>query len=236
MTNKEFINQIYQAATELRQAGRQINPAIVAAQAALESGFGKSQLARLHNNLFGVKAKKGWAGPTVNLETSEWGGGGFYRTEAGWRVYPDWKSSIADYASIIESLPWYADAAACPDDPACYLDGLLKSGSEPGWATDPKYRDKVWKIASDYGLLATPTPVAGPVPEPASEPEPEPEPAQAPEPALATGGTLELPEYADIYLGEYAVRLPIRRIEIDGKAINAKAVTYTNGKLYIRRY
>ena len=142
--------------------GAPINPAVVAAQAALESGFGKSQLARDANNLFGIKGS--YHGHTMALPTVEWDGEKYVDTVAYWRVYPSWQECFEDYGRIISELSWYQDAEDAADSPHDFLNGILVKRDElgdvvePGWATDPSYRNKVWSIIEQYDLLASPEP------------------------------------------------------------------------------
>ena len=221
-SNESFINSVYEAAVKVRQKGRKINPAIVAAQGALESGYGRSGLATSHRNLFGIKAGKDWQGKVAEMPTSEWDGSRYYRTVARWRVYPSWEDCIDDYASIIERLNWYKDAAACPDDPQCYLNGLLKTASEPGWATDPEYASKVMRIAQTWGLLDREATRITPA-EVVSDLVPE-------EPVRIKYLVLPLvPGPMGTTIG-----FPIRYLEVDGKRVEIDAISYIDNKLYIR--
>ena len=53
MTKQEFI-RIYLSDASEAGGKYQINPIVILAQAAIESGWGESVLAREHNNLFGI--------------------------------------------------------------------------------------------------------------------------------------------------------------------------------------
>lgn len=152
MNKQEFIDSVFNAAVIVARTHR-INPAIATAQAALESAFGKSELAAKYNNLFGMKDNSRWDGEVVVLQTSEWSASrGWYKTPARWPVFKDWQESLKHYALMIEALPWYADSAANADDPEAYLKGLINR-DEPAYATDPNYFNKVWAIVEQYGLL-----------------------------------------------------------------------------------
>lgn len=161
MTKRAFLTAVLRAATEARDRYRvPIVAAVVAAQAALESAWGQSELAREANNLFGVKAGKSWDGPTYTLPTRE------FDPERGWhtvvvafRAYGDWIECIRDYGDIIATRSWFRDAkeAAIRGDVEGFVNGLLaRPGREPGWATDPAYKDKILDIARRYGLLDGP--------------------------------------------------------------------------------
>lgn len=152
MSNARFAAHMFMLATEVAKT-RKINAAICAAQAVLESGYGKSLLSRRANNLFGIKAF-GWKGPKYAIKTREWDANkGMYVIKAQFRQYGSWAECLQDYASIIERLSWYRDAAENADDPMKYLEGILPTEREPGWATDPHYRSKILIIARKYGWM-----------------------------------------------------------------------------------
>lgn len=158
MTRQEFIEKAWRAAVSVRNRGALVSVPIVVAQAALESNYGLSALARDHNNLFGIKGE--YKGLFVEYKTSEQTPDGtWYVVTAKFRSYPTWEDAFNDYASIIERLPWYADAADAAHSPRDFLKGIITkyddSGGllEPGWATDVRYFDKVWGIVISLGLL-----------------------------------------------------------------------------------
>lgn len=129
------------------------NARIAAAQGVLESGDPPSQLAMRYGNCLGIKAGTTWGGPTVDLRTGEeTPAGEAFNTNAAFRVYPSWFECFKDYARIIGSLPWYADATANASDPIAYLLGLVTPG-EPSYATDTRYVEKVLRVAYRTGLL-----------------------------------------------------------------------------------
>lgn len=150
----EFIASMANAAQAARKAGARINPAIAVAQAALETGFGKSKLSLDANNFFGIKAGKSWKGEKVTYTTMEFDPErGWHPEVAAFRKYPNMTECFRDYGAIIGRLSWYSDAAKNCDDPALFLAGILPKRGEPGWATDPKYAYKVWTIAKTWSLI-----------------------------------------------------------------------------------
>lgn len=157
MERDRFIEEAWEAATEIKKLGASISVPIAVAQAALESNFGNSKLSKDHNNLFGIKGD--YHGAFVLLPTKEQDkNGNWVDTKAKFRSYPNWESSFDDYADIIERLPWYQDAQDASHEPMEYLKGIIalrKDGKvvEPGWATDRDYEDKVWSIVKEYNLL-----------------------------------------------------------------------------------
>jgi len=155
VTHEEFCVAAYKAAQAARRAGAPIHPGIAAAQAALETGYGKSKLCAEGNNLFGIKATKDWKGRRVDCQTREFDPvRGWYLTQAEFRAYDSWKACFQDYGELIGRLPWYRDAVRAKDDPRGFLEGLAaQPGKEPGWATDPAYVAKVWAVARKFGLV-----------------------------------------------------------------------------------
>ena len=156
MLQADFIAQAYKAAEEAIRNGAPINPAIAAAQAALESAYGNSQLATKGNNLFGIKAGSSWKGEVVKFQTKEFDGdNGMYFTTAAFRKYRSLAHCFEDYGSIIGRLSWYKDAVAAKDDPIGFILGLAaRPGKEPGWATDPRYVEKILSVARNFGLIS----------------------------------------------------------------------------------
>lgn len=153
MNNTQFADRMIRITTAVAEEWP-INPIIAASQAILESGYGKSLLARKANNLFGIKAGKTWKGLRYTIKTREWDPDkGTYVILADFRAYPNWDECMADYGSIISRLSWYKDAVEGKDDPYRYLDGILPTAREPGWATDPHYRQKIITIAKRHGWL-----------------------------------------------------------------------------------
>jgi N-acetylmuramoyl-L-alanine amidase len=154
MDNTRFAELMFKIATEVANSGRKVNPIILACQGILESGYGKSLLSSKANNLFGIKAGKSWKGPVYNIKTREFDTErGWYVTLAGFRLYSNWAECFNDYAGIIERLSWYKDAAENCKDPIKFLDGILPTNREPGWATDPRYREKILAIAKKFNWI-----------------------------------------------------------------------------------
>lgn len=98
-------------ATLAREAGRafRIDPVVILAQAAIETGWGESTLCREYHNFFGITAY----GPPNVWWTGRW-------TELSprslrFRVYPDDKCSFMDYCRLLRSAyPRAADMSANP--------------------------------------------------------------------------------------------------------------------------
>jgi len=103
MKKKTFI---VQHLPEARNAGVRfaLNPVVMLAQAALESGWGESELACRHHNLFGITG--------YGLRNEYWNGCRVSLRENGlsFRKYADTQSSFMDYARLISTS--YPQAAA----------------------------------------------------------------------------------------------------------------------------
>jgi len=106
---QEFVTRFSPEAIE---AGRlyHIHPLVMLAQAAMESAWGESRLAKVHHNMFGITAygtsNEYWHGCRVELRN---GGLKF-------RKYGDTRHSFLDYARLIRTCyPVAADLSAHPE-------------------------------------------------------------------------------------------------------------------------
>lgn len=135
-------------ATVAAAAGGSIWPEFAACEAALESGFGSSTLARADNNLFGMKQHKHPIYGTVTLPTEEFLGGQMVRVSAEWVKYPNWSDCFLDRMDTLRRLapayPHYAAALAAVDGPT-YVRAVSES-----WSTDPLRAQKVLNIYSEW--------------------------------------------------------------------------------------
>jgi flagellar protein FlgJ len=161
MTREAFVGRMQEAIRVAKAKGARVNALAVTAQAALESGWGASGLATAANNLFGIKAGPTWRGEVLELPTWEHAPQtGWYRTVARWRAYPSWNECIVDYARIIASLSWFADALPHADPPdgdgdaEAWIRALLPAPGQPGWATDPDYLAKVRSVGLQVAAVA----------------------------------------------------------------------------------
>ena len=144
-TPESFVQRLWPHAR--RAAARLgIPPAVLVAQSALETGWGRHMIrhadGRSSHNLFGIKASGNWQGERVGVPTLEYRDGVARREHASFRGYRDEAESFADYARLIGSEPRYRKALASGGDPAAYLKGL----QEAGYATDPAYAEKILSI------------------------------------------------------------------------------------------
>jgi flagellar protein FlgJ len=131
-----------------------VDPEVLVAQAALETGWGKhvvSDHSGSSHNLFNIKAGADWRGPTVSVPTLEYRDGVAVRETASFRAYASEAESFADYQALIESSPRYRAALKSAADGEQYLRELQRAG----YATDPRYADKVISILDRADLDGT---------------------------------------------------------------------------------
>lgn len=123
-----------------------VAPAIVAAHAALESGWGQRPLRRSNggdsNNLFGIKANAQWRGDVTASTTTEYENGVALKKTEHFRSYPDQASAFRDYAQMLTDNPRYHAALNTGGDARAFAQGLARGG----YATDPAYADKLARV------------------------------------------------------------------------------------------
>ena len=154
-----FIETVAEGAQEM-QAETGISAALTIAQAILESGWGSSELARMANNLFGMKTSlsgnswegSSWDGTSIYKKASyEYENGRKVLRTSKFRSYPSISASIRDHAFYLlnarnGSARRYAGISGADYKTAAKL---LQRG---GYATDPAYADQVAGIVERYGL------------------------------------------------------------------------------------
>jgi flagellar protein FlgJ len=121
-----------------------VDPQNLIAQAALETGWGRSQPGHSHN-LFGIKAGGSWAGASVQANTEEFAGGVSGRVDADFRAYGSPRESVQDYVRLIRDNPRYTDALNTGSDVQAFATALQRGG----YATDPDYARKLVTVADE---------------------------------------------------------------------------------------
>ncbi len=136
---KEWVEKYGKQAYETGQKYHLPYVAILA-QAALESGWGRSGLTRKANNFFGIKAGSSWDGEVVYMDTGEQTKTGESYTQKGaaFRKYPTAQDGFDGYGKFITENSRYKKALAYPNDPAKYISEIKAAG----YATDVKYVSK----------------------------------------------------------------------------------------------
>ncbi|MCE0864154.1 flagellar assembly peptidoglycan hydrolase FlgJ [Pseudomonas alloputida] len=150
--NKAFTDSDAFVATMLpmaEQAARRIgvDPRYLVAQAALETGWGKSVMRNSDgsssHNLFGIKATGNWQGEQARAITSEFRDGQFVKETAAFRSYDSYQDSFHDLVTLLQSNARYQGALDAADNPEQFARELQKAG----YATDPGYAKKIISIA-----------------------------------------------------------------------------------------
>jgi peptidoglycan hydrolase FlgJ len=136
----------------LQQAGQQLgmSPKILLAQAAIETGWGRSVVG---NNLFGIKAGSSWPGQKVEAPTHEYQNGQMVSITDAFRAYPNIEASVQDFVSLVQDSPRYRAAIGWGDDVVSYAQNLLAGG----WATDVNYVHKLQSVAASASVSAAAT-------------------------------------------------------------------------------
>lgn len=150
--NREFVNKVWpHAAAAARTTG--VPASFLVAQAALETGWGRSEPrgpdGHQSFNVFGIKAGRGWNGPTVEASTTEYVDGVARQRIERFRAYGSYEEAFADYGRLIAGNPRYANVIGATDAGA-FARGLQQAG----YATDPAYADKLARIIGSQTLRA----------------------------------------------------------------------------------
>ena len=104
----------------------------------------------LANNHFGIKCHKDWNGPSVKYDDDE--------AQECFRKYDQSIESFHDHAQFLTNRTWYAPLFKLDkDDYKQWAKGLKKAG----YATDPKYPEKLISIIERYQLYQYDTEVLG---------------------------------------------------------------------------
>ena len=132
-----------------------VDPRYLVAQAALETGWGKSiirqQDGSSSHNLFGIKTHNTWEGDSARVLTTEFKGGKAVKEAASFRAYESFAHSFDDYVSFLQNNGRYEKALATTENPEQFARELQKAG----YATDPQYARKIAQIARQMQTYQT---------------------------------------------------------------------------------
>lgn len=142
---EQFINSVWQhAKTAASKIG--LNPAVMVAQSALETGWGKHIIKDKNGdssfNLFNIKAHRDWTGEKAAHSTLEFEQGVAVRKVEPFRVYNNFTQAFDDFVGFLKSNGRYDDALNTTGNSEQFLQKLQKAG----YATDPNYADKILGI------------------------------------------------------------------------------------------
>jgi flagellar protein FlgJ len=148
---EEFVSSVWEhAKTAAQKIG--LNPAVMVAQAALETGWGKHIINKSDgnssHNLFNIKSDKSWQGEKANKVTLEFEQGTPVKKQASFRAYDSIKDSVNDFVDFLTQNPRYQNALQNTAKPSEFLDSLQKAG----YATDPNYASKIKKVLNSSEL------------------------------------------------------------------------------------
>ena len=148
MSTESFIKKIGNAAVEYYKSYK-ILPSLTVAQAILESGWGRSDLAKKCHNYFGMKWVEGCGCKYKSYKTSEQrSDGSYYTITAKFRKYATLKKGIRGYYEFLQ-YPRYQRLKGVTDyEEACRL---IK---ECGWATSLSYTQALVTLIRQYNLTS----------------------------------------------------------------------------------
>lgn len=159
MSQAEFVEWIGQLASEdMKSSG--ILASVTAAQAILESAYGKSELALNALNLGGMKAElsgntwpSAWDGRIYQKETAEQlDDGSYISIKADFRAYPSVAAYLADHSAYLRGAKKgtalrYEGIVGCMDYRTAFQ--ILKNG---GYATSHNYVDNLCRVVEKWNL------------------------------------------------------------------------------------
>jgi flagellum-specific peptidoglycan hydrolase FlgJ len=132
-----------------------IPASITLSQGILESGAGTGSLCAQANNHFGIKCHKDWFGSTIKHDDDSAG--------ECFRKYENPFDSFQDHCLFLTERPWYSGLFKLEmTDYKAWAKGLKRAG----YATDPKYPEKLIGIIERYQLYKYDVGVAGKSEEP----------------------------------------------------------------------
>ncbi len=118
-----------------------IPASITLAQGILESGAGTGPLSVQANNHFGIKCHKDWNGDSILHDDDT--------AQECFRKYADPNQSYSDHAVFLVNRKWYASLFKLDQND---YKGWAKGLKDAGYATDPKYPDKLIGLIEKYHL------------------------------------------------------------------------------------
>lgn len=143
---RDFVNAVLPHAKAAALA-LGVNPLLLTAQAALETGWGKFVIrdgsGTSTHNLFNIKADSRWSGERAQVNTLEYQNGVAVKERAQFRSYGSFAESFLDYVAFLKNNPRYEQSLAVAGADEEFVAGLQRAG----YATDPQYAQKVLTIA-----------------------------------------------------------------------------------------
>lgn len=152
MEPDNFINALWPI---IEKVGIELNMSdvikqVCLAQGALETGYGSSALMVKAHALFGIKASKTWKGKVYSAKTNEVYAGIEQTVSATFRAYDTVADSVRDYFKLLQGKRYKEALTAKTVEDAVHI--IVKGG----YATDPKYAEKVINIYKQVIVGAIP--------------------------------------------------------------------------------
>ncbi len=146
---QEFLDKAIPAATTASSKYGTYT-SVMLAQATVESAWGQSGLAQEpNNNLFGIKGS--YNGQSVNMNTSEYGNGGYYTTNAGFRKYPSYTESFEDNGALLRNQMGNYYSGTWVENSNNYAQAT-QNGLQGKYATDPNYAKTLNSVIATNGF------------------------------------------------------------------------------------
>ena len=118
-----------------------IPASITLAQGVLESGYGEGTLAKKANNHFGIKCHKGWKGKSIRHDDDE--------EDEFFRSYKNPLKSCRDHSLFLVDRDRYSGLFELKRKD---YKGWAKGLKAAGYATDPKYAEKLISLIERFNL------------------------------------------------------------------------------------
>lgn len=142
---EDFVRHLYPLAQQAA-ARIGIDPKLMLAQSALETGWGRFMVPREDGsnsfNLFGIKADRRWGGDSAEVQTLEYRNGQPQQERWPFRAYDSFEQSMHDYVDFLTANPRYQQTLEKADNSQAFARGLQQAG----YATDPRYASKIINI------------------------------------------------------------------------------------------
>ncbi len=150
-TQENFV-MLLKPHAEKAAAELNVNPDVLIAQVALETGWGKHVIHDKQGensfNLFNIKTGSQWQGEKVNVSTLEYRDGLAVNEKADFRKYSDYADSFSDYVRLMKNSSRYEQVLQKGADSAAYAEALQSAG----YATDPEYAKKIKQLLNNDAI------------------------------------------------------------------------------------
>jgi len=147
MTKKEWAARLKVILAEMKAAGEldAMQPDVLAALAAHESGWGTGRIFLESNNLFSITAGK-WTGPTITSGAKDPSG-----VPYKFRMYPTWREAVRDFVALMR---WSRYAPARAAAAAGNADAFARALARAGYG-DPNDGRYAAKIVENFNAIRT---------------------------------------------------------------------------------